>query len=258
IYDTRGQAWRVRSEAGKPGRTVVIERVESQQVRAEQLMRSQPEIHEHFRFKGFGAEVKAMFDYYTSGKSQQERAIEQVGRGGIQMIKPKGEREVSFETAEGSPQLKAQIYELKVKLKDGRLHKIEVAIPAKNWDAAISGDLDRNSRAGQKAFVSEYARTSVKEDFAETVMLYLASDGGAANPPAHLAQRLGFTSGAELRAHFKDRFAVLDQYFEAHPSQLAAMREQAPKTLRNLLLGLGAVGLAGGYVYQVSQEEEQK
>lgn len=358
VTDLHGQTWRVKEQTESAGsKALLLERVEVQKIRGEQLLKLTPEIQPHYPVQGIGDVVGQVKQEVDTGK----RLIEKVGPARVLDVKKAAPREVSFETAQGQPKRKAEIYEVNVLLKDGSKHKIEVAIPAgpeaktifrqmqaaiaemplkqiaaldqirvnptrlegkgdgnfasahrlegnrkgiidfypsalgkdgsdgyhhfdiawhelghliasrlfssgkdtapipaRNWDAAMSSDVGRNHAAGKHGFVSDYAKTNIKEDFAETVMLYLATDGGRIAPPAHMAERLKLGSGEAVREQFRDRFLVLDKYFESHPGEIANLRSSLPDALKSMALGLGALGIAGKFVYRQAQDSEDK
>lgn len=75
--------------------------------------------------------------------------------------------------------------------------------PDASWEHAVLGDLDND----RTAFASSYAKESdLGEDFAETVKIYLQSDGGAFDPA--------------LRDRFRHRFERLDQIFDVNPHEV--------------------------------------
>lgn len=95
-------------------------------------------------------------------------------------------------------------------------------MPPNRWMDAIVRDGD---------FVSYYAQTNVKEDFAETVMKYIATDGGATDPA--------------LRQRFAERFKLLDDIFAVNPHEKAWVTTQIYKFIS--LIFYSSVGAGLGY-----------
>ena len=72
--------------------------------------------------------------------------------------------------------------------------------PDGNYEAALQADA---ALTGQAGHVTAYAKTDLREEFAETVAAYLESDGGMLNPA--------------LREKYPHRFRYLDNIFKANP-----------------------------------------
>lgn len=110
------------------------------------------------------------------------------------------------------------------------------AVPPDRW-------MDAMVRDG--AFVSDYAQTNVKEDFAETVMKYIATDGGATDPA--------------LRQRFAERFKLLDDIFAVNPQEKAWVTTQIYKFVGSaLIVGAGAaLGYGGAKIYQMIVEDDK-
>lgn len=99
-------------------------------------------------------------------------------------------------------------------------------VPDQEWNRAIQADA---------AVISDYAHVNMMEDFAETVMLYVMSDGGRLDPT--------------MRKNFTARFAILDKIFDVHPE----VRTEVEALIRAFLRGAALVG-AGSFIVLAPDE----
>jgi len=108
-------------------------------------------------------------------------------------------------------------------------------MPPDRWMDAIVRD---------RSFVSDYAQTKVEEDFAETVMKYIATDGGATDPA--------------LRQRFAERFKLLDDIFAVNPQEKVWVTTQIYKFIGVIFYGAAgaALGYGGEKVYQAIVEDD--
>lgn len=88
------------------------------------------------------------------------------------------------------------------------------------WKAAMARD---------GAAVSSYAKNSEAEDFAETVMYYLLSEGGTHDS----------TLFKPMHKKFAARFALLDEYFKVNPAEKRALDDRL-RGFRRLIFAGGA------------------
>ncbi len=125
---------------------------------------------------------------------------------------------------------------LPARVRDNLFHELGHMIAGDVHSRADPGFEWRAAALLDGAHVSEYAKTNGAEDFAETVLEYLATDAGAKN--------------SRVRAVFANRFKFLDRYFGVRPEAKIKMIGIVQGYVRELQTWevLAAVGV-GGVVY---------
>ena len=99
--------------------------------------------------------------------------------------------------------------------------------------------------AKDKAHYSAYSQTSKAEDFAETVMLYISSNGG---------QKLGSTE----RAKFGERFKVLDDLFKNNSSDQKWVKNQIKIALGTVIGASAMYAGEKGIAYMLSEDDKKE
>lgn len=113
------------------------------------------------------------------------------------------------------------------------------------WNQAIDAD----ARFYGSSTVTNYGNTKPSEDLAETISLYLATDGGRKLPNS--GEKLNFYQDGGLTLEkikgFKNRFAQLDDIFNANPEYRSLVDAKIPEIEKKLkiLAGISGVALTG-------------
>lgn len=117
--------------------------------------------------------------------------------------------------------------------------KYGTTMPDQVWKEAMKKD--------GKA-ISSYAKSSDAEDFAETVMYYLLSEGGTYDS----------TVFKPMHQKYSARFALLDEYFKVNPTEKRALDDRLRKIRRLAFAGGAGLAFTGslGSTYLVFAPEE--
>jgi hypothetical protein len=134
-----------------------------------------------------------------------------------------------------------------------------------NWAEKALGSLDGDGawrRAveadGPQNLPSRYAGNNLGEDLAESVRLFVCSNGG--RDKVYDVMSGQEISGATLRQRYGNRFRVLEAHFDRHPSEMMALKKEFWGTFARVVAVAGGAGVGAVVVNELRKllDEEEK